>query len=186
MSDKIRIADCRFGKGVFAGSMIHKGEEILRFTGPLIDPEKVEAKGMRQCDPLQIGSELYMDIEPPGVLVNHSCAPNAGIRDDVKLIAITEIRAGEEIFYDYSTTMSENHWTLACLCGSALCRGNVGDFKDLPLRTRHRYLRIGIVQSYLVRQFYRPCARRWSDRPETAIQSEGVLTAGKQEAWRPF
>jgi hypothetical protein len=84
----------------------------------------------------------------PGVLVTHSCAPNAGIRDNVRLIAITDIRAGAEIFYDYSTTMNEDHRPLECLCGSALCRGKVVDFKDLPVRTRRSYLRLGIVQAY--------------------------------------
>ena len=156
MSDKIRIGNCRFGKGVFARSIIHKGEEILRFSGPLLDLQGAMAKGARQCDPLQIGPELYVDIGPPGVLVNHSCTPNAGIRDNVRLIAITDIFSGAEILYDYSTTMNEDHWSLECLCGSAFCRGSVGDFKDLPVRTRRRYLRLGIVQAYLARDFSRP------------------------------
>jgi hypothetical protein len=160
MSDKIRIGDCRFGKGVFACSTIRKGEVILRFTGPLIDSERVDAKGVRECDPLQIGPGTYMDIGPPGVFVNHSCAPNAGIRDDVTLVAITEINAGEEIFYDYSTTMRDEHWTLSCLCGSPVCRGNIGDFRELPWQTRQRYLRFGIVQSYVARQYLRPVHRK--------------------------
>ena len=195
MSDKIRIGDCRFGKGVFARSMIREGEEILRFAGPLIDPETVDAKGVRQCDPLQIGSELYVDIGPPGVFVNHSCAPNAGIRDDVRLVAITEIRDGDEIFYDYSTTMNENHWTLACLCRSTLCRGKIGDFKDLPRRTRHRYLRIGIVQSYLARQYYWPMRKKGPYQKmeeenargnREGATKDGSLFAGwEQETWRP-
>ena len=169
MSDRIRVGDCCFGKGVFARSIIRKGEEILRFAGPLINLEEAIAKGARQCDPLQIGPRLYVDIQAPGYLVNHSCAPNAGIRDDVRLIAIADIIAGEEIFYDYSTTMNEDHWTLACFCGSTLCRGNVGDFKHLPLHTRRRYLRLGIVQAYLARRF----ARLASNKPECRkLQSE--------------
>ncbi|HEY5705374.1 MAG TPA: SET domain-containing protein [Terrimicrobiaceae bacterium] len=166
MTDKIRVGDCRFGKGVFARSMIPKGEEILRFAGPLIGIEEAMAKGARQCDPLQIGPELYVDIGPPGVLVNHSCAPNAGIRDDVRLIAIRDIIAEEEVFYDYSTTMNEDHWTLACLCGSASCRRSVGDFKNLPLRTRRKYLRLGIVQTYLARQLAPPL--RYRAEPQAA------------------
>jgi uncharacterized protein len=194
MCDKIRIRDCRFGKGVFATSTIREGEEILRFTGPLIDFQKADAKGARQCDPLQIGLELYMDIEPPGVFVNHSCAPNAGIRDDVRMIAITRISAGEEIFYDYSTTMNENHWTLACLCGSGQCRGKIGDFKDLPCRIRHRYLRIGIVQSFLARQYYCPLRKRAeglkeeeeksSGAPERETKGAGVFAARRREPLR--
>ena len=66
MSDKIRVGDCCFGKGVFACSLIRKGEEILRFAGPLINLEEAIAKGARQCDALQIGPRLYVDIQPPG------------------------------------------------------------------------------------------------------------------------
>ena len=167
MREKIRIGDCRFGKGVFARSIIRKGEEILCFSGPLINLEEALAKGERQCDPLQIGRRLYMDIGSPGVLVNHSCEPNAGIRHDVRLVAITDIRPGEEIFYDYSTTMDEDHWTLRCLCGSVVCRVNVGDFRYLPLHTRRKYLRIGIVQTYLASQFNHPA------RKKTVIQKLG-------------
>jgi hypothetical protein len=174
MRDKIRIGDCRFGKGVFARSIIRKGEEILCFSGPLISLEEALAKGERQCDPLQIGRRLYMDIGSPGVLVNHSCEPNAGIGHDVSLVAITDIRAGEEIFYDYSTTMDEDHWTLGCLCGSALCRVNVGDFKYLPLHTRRKYLRIGIVQTYLACQFIRPEGKKTvMQKPEKEIRAAG-------------
>ena len=174
MSEKIRIGDCRFGKGVFASSTIREGEVILCFSGPLIDSKKVDAKGIRECDPLQIGPGIYMDIEPPGVFVNHSCAPNAGIRDDVKLVAITEIGAGEEIFYDYSTTMCNEHWTLACLCGTTLCRGNIGDFRELPSQTRQRYLRSGIVQSHVARQYFRPLRRKFVYAgAEAAISLDG-------------
>ena len=160
MSDKIRIGDCRFGKGVFARSTIREGDVILSFSGPLINSERVDEKGIRECDPLQIGPGIYMDIGPPGVFVNHSCAPKAGIRDDVKLVAITEIGAGEEIFYDYSTTMCNEHWTLACLCGTTFCRGNIGDFQELPSQTRQKYLRFGIVQSHVARQYFWPSRRK--------------------------
>jgi uncharacterized protein len=174
MSDKIRIGECRFGKGVFARSTIREGEVILRFSGPLINSKKVDAKGIRECDPLQIGPGIYMDIGPPGVFVNHSCAPNAGIRDDVKLVAITKIGAGEEVFYDYSTTMCNEHWTLACLCGTTLCRGNIGDFKELPTQIRQKYLRFGIVQSHVARQYHRPPGRKFvSVGPSALTPADG-------------
>ena len=146
---KIQVQECSFGKGVFARSLIHQGDEILQFSGPLIDTQEAISKGERQCNPLQIGKYLYMDIEPPGVLVNHSCEPNAGIRDNVRLVAIVDIQAGEEIFYDYSTTMDEDNWVLECLCGNENCRMTVGDFKYLPIYTRLKYLCFGIVQDYI-------------------------------------
>jgi hypothetical protein len=153
MSAAIYVADCRFGRGVFAGTLIRKDEEILRFAGALINLEAALAKGERQCDPLQLGPEIYLDIGEPGVLVNHSCEPNAGIREDFILVALADIHPGEEIFYDYSTTMSEKCWTLACGCASRECRGTVGDFDALPATRRHRYLDLGIVQKYIARRF---------------------------------
>ncbi len=51
--------------------------------------------------------------------------------------------------------MGEERWTLTCLCGSDHCRGEVCDFQDLPFRIRRSYLRLGIVQNYLARQFIR-------------------------------
>ena len=152
MNDRIYVASCRFGLGVFAGALIPEGGEILRFSGRLIDLPAALALGDRQGDPLQIGPELYMEIGAPGVLVNHSCEPNAGIVEDCILIALRDIAAGEEIFYDYSTTIDDDPWTLACQCGHTSCRGTVGEFQTLPDEQRHRYLRLQVVQAYIARR----------------------------------
>lgn len=158
MSDRIYVAPCRYGRGVFAKVPIAAGEKILQFSGPLIDLPAALALGERQCDPLQIGPRLYMAIGAPGVLVNHSCEPNAGIVEDFLLIALRAIATGEEIFYDYSTTIDDDPWTLACRCGHASCRGTVGEFQHLPAEQRHRYLRLGVVQTYIARQSATPLA----------------------------
>jgi hypothetical protein len=153
MNERIHIAPCRFGLGVFAAAPIREGEEILRFSGPLIDLPAALALGERQCDPLQIGAGRYMAIGAPGVLVNHSCAPNAGIVGDCILIALRDIAGGEEIFYDYSTTIDDDPWTLACQCGDASCRSTVGEFRELPAERRLRYLRLQVVQGFIAGRF---------------------------------
>lgn len=168
MSDRIYVAPCRFGLGVFAKARIPEGGEILRFAGPLIDLSAALTLGERQCDPLQIGPGLYMAIGAPGVLVNHSCEPNAGIVGDCILIALRDIRRGEEVFYDYSTTIHGDAWTLACQCGHATCRGTVGEFQHLPDERRHRYLRLQVVQSYIARRFPRPGSGRGVTSPAPA------------------
>ncbi len=126
------------------------GERILTFTGGEIDFAGTLAKGDRECDALQIGPGRYLDLEPPGVFTNHSCQPNAGIRGDVFLVALRDLRAGEEIRFDYSTTMDEDHWTLECRCGSPNCRGLIGDFKWLPKAIKLEMLRLGIVPRFLI------------------------------------
>ena len=135
---------------MFAGRHFAADEEILRFHGREISPKDKLAKGAVQGNPLQVGPETYIDIEPPGLFANHSCCPNAGIRADVVLIALRDILPGEEIRYDYSTTMWEGIWTMQCLCGSKRCRGLVGDFHLLATEIQSEYVRLGIVQRFII------------------------------------
>ncbi|MFA4818459.1 MAG: SET domain-containing protein [Patescibacteria group bacterium] len=139
-----------FGRGVFATKPILKGECMLEFTGPVISPEQALQKPLDKLScPLQIGSTEYIDIQEPGVLVNHSCSPNAGIKDDRFLVAIEDISPGQEIFYDYSTTMDEDNWTLQCECKGQNCRHTIGDFRHLPPDLQKKYLELNIVQSFI-------------------------------------
>jgi hypothetical protein len=153
MKAGVYVDDCQFGKGVFAARDFAPREEILRFSGGLISLDAALAKGERESDPLQVGPTSYVDIGKPAVLVNHSCEPNAGLTSDLVLVALVRISAREQIFYDYSTTMDEDCWTLSCRCGTATCRGTVDDFKTLPDATRCRYLELGIVQPYIAQGY---------------------------------
>jgi hypothetical protein len=92
---------------------------------------------------IQIGPNQYIDTQPPGVFANHSCAPNAGIRNDRDLLALRDIPTGEEIRYDYSTTMDEKSFTVACRCGPPGCRQVVTDFAELPAGIQEYYLSRG-------------------------------------------
>jgi hypothetical protein len=104
-------------------------------------------------NPLQIGPDRYIDLEEPGRIVNHSCNPNAGIRDDVQLIAIKDIQKDEEIRYDYSTTMDDGHWTLKCKCNEPNCRKVIKDFKHLPPDVQQKYITLGIVQKFIAEKY---------------------------------
>jgi hypothetical protein len=129
------------------------GDPVLEFIGSLYcaaeltDPDTFDHS-------LQIGPDTYLG--PSGRLddyVNHACDPNCGIvnaLEHVLLVAIRPIAAGEEIAYDYSTTMINRTWRLeVCRCGSPRCRGFVGDYVDLPRAVRRRYERLGVVPSYV-------------------------------------
>ena len=61
---------------------------------------------------------------------------------------IREIAPGEQILFDYSTTMDEDNFEFECLCGSPKCRGRIRDFKHLPMVLRRRYNELGIVPRY--------------------------------------
>lgn len=145
----VRIGECDVGRGLFASRAIPEGDVILRFDGPILTLADVRAKGPLAANALQIGVDRYLDLGEPGRLVNHSCEPNAGIRDDVYLTAIRAIADGEEIRFDYSTTIGD-FWSMSCRCGAPTCRRTVASFASLPADLRSRYTRFGIVQLFLL------------------------------------
>ena len=151
-SEAFYIEECDVGLGVFARRAIRRGECILLFGGPIIDFAETKRRGPWECMPLQIGPNRYFDTRPPGIFVNHSCSPNAGIRGDRDLVALRDIAAGEEIRFDYSTSMEEQSFTMRCLCGAPDCRHMIADFSSLPEAVRDRYLKLGIVMGFIARK----------------------------------
>jgi hypothetical protein len=153
------IDECDVGLGVFANRDIQPGEVILAFGGPVIDFDETKRRGPWECMAVQIGPNQYYDTQPPGVFVNHSCDPNAGIRDNRDLVARRQIRKGNEIRFDYSTTMEEHSFTMGCLCGAPRCRHVVADFSTLPLNVQERYLAERVVMSFILQKLAKGEAR---------------------------
>lgn len=154
-SCKIFIDKCSFGRGVFAAQNITKGEVIFTFTGKIITLDEVLAKEEESGgNPLQIDTTTYIDLEEPSVFINHHCNPNAGIVNTHTLVALIDIGKNEEIFFDYSTSMSENEdsWTMECGCSAVNCRKTIKDFHYLPTNIKEKYLHLGIVQEFIVRE----------------------------------
>jgi hypothetical protein len=144
------VEECDLGLGVFADRDIEPGEIIYVFGGSIIDFPETKRRGNRECMPIQIGANKYIDTLAPGIYVNHSCQPNAGIHNDRDLIALYKILKGEEIRFDYSTTMQEASFTMECRCGKHNCRGIVDDFLTLPNEVQTEYLRHKIVMQFIV------------------------------------
>lgn len=145
--------ECDLGLGLFAARNIPKGEIIYKFSGKTITyADTIRRSDKEECKALQFGEDQYLDLELPGVLINHSCDPNCGIVDDFYLIARRDISKDEQLMYDYSTTMDDGY-TMECRCGSRNCRGVVEDFKRIGLENQLRYMEEGIVMSYLMAKF---------------------------------
>ncbi len=146
----VHIAQCEFGLGLFASTRFQSGSVILHFTGRRICLQEAIDMGGLECNPLQVAAQEYIDIQPPAVCANHSCQPNASVVAGHLLVALCDINGGEEIRYDYSTTMSENLWTMECRCRTPKCRGVVRDFHLLPEDLKLHYLSLGIVQPFII------------------------------------
>ena len=159
----VTVGHSAIGRGVFAAQPFQPGQRILAFEGPVLARPEMLALGLDGAYALQVGSGEFLDLLPPGRYLNHSCDPNAGIMDDRVLIALRAIVPGEEIRFDYSTAMREDHWTMECRCGEYLCRRVVLDFHHLPPITQNRYLQLGIVQRFILDEVRRRSpARRYA------------------------
>jgi len=143
------IDHCDVGLGIFANRDLAPGDVILEIHGPIIDFAETKRRGPRECMAIQIGYNRYIDTQAPGVFVNHSCNPNAGVRGDKYLVALRPIPKDAEIRFDYSTTMEEQSFTMQCLCGAPDCRKIVRDFSTLPAYVKARYISEGIVMSFI-------------------------------------
>jgi hypothetical protein len=170
----VEVGPCAFGLGLYARRAFQPGQSILTFEGPELSHEQILELGEDQAYALQIGPDRYIDTIPPGRYTNHSCNPNAGLLNDRLLIALRSITPGEQIQFDYSTTMSENHWTMECRCGEPCCRRVVLDFHHLPVITQNRYLQLGVVQRFIMDEVRRRCpARRVARRRRSERRATG-------------
>jgi len=158
----IYLSETRFGKGIKAKTNINKGQKILDFKGPIVNRDELPKPYDSSVDYyLQIDIDKFMG--PSGEIddyVNHSCDPNAGVsfsNDSISLIAIKPIQQGEEIFFDYSTTMYNFGWRMRCSCKSNNCRKWIDDFLTIPDQVQERYIKLGIIPEYLkIRYRYNP------------------------------
>ncbi len=149
------VRETHLGKAVFATDGFAEHETIVRFSGPRIAAARVPG-GIAGPDDrfVQIGRDEYLG--PSGRiddLINHSCSPNAGLRftdRGVFLVALRAIAAGEEVAWDYSTTLAGSTWAMACACGSAECRGTIGNFAALSTDRRRWYVERGVVAPYVL------------------------------------
>jgi hypothetical protein len=90
---------------------------------------------------VQIEEDLYLvtGAEGPADWVNHSCDPNAGVVGQIVLVALRDIRVGEEVCFDYATTDGSPYDEFECGCGSPRCRGHVtgDDWRLADLQARY-------------------------------------------------
>jgi len=163
LSYKFKVANSRFGKGCFAIQPIKKGEFICFFEGDEMTWEKSERRYIegkdRLDDPLQISETRYIELDIPYIYFNHSCNPNSGIRGKNELIAIKNIKPGEEIFFDYSAVTWDDRWvkmhgpwTMKCGCKEKNCRKVIGDFLTIPGSRRRKYIMLGIVPDFILKR----------------------------------
>ena len=144
-SDTRRIQTRRsgiHGKGVFALTDLAEGETILEYLGEVISWK--EALRRHPHDPKDPNHTFYFHIDDKHVIdgkaggnssrwINHACKPNCEADEDggrVFIKALRNIKAGEELFYDYGLIIDAKYTKkllaeYPCWCGAKKCRGTL-------------------------------------------------------------
>jgi len=131
------------GKGVYALKNYKKGESILEIDDSHVvtDPSTLTKQQYEyDCDYL---ADKVILMQEPEKFINHSCNPSTYVKtinSTRKVIAMHNIKTGDEITYDYSIN-GDNEGTFECHCGSTNCRKIYnGNFFKLPIKTQKKYL----------------------------------------------
>jgi SET domain-containing protein len=137
------------GRGVFAARRLPAQTELIEYRGRLLRHDEADRLHAGGADGghtflFTLNERYVIDGAQDGNdarWINHSCAPNCQAwlieddsgdpaRDRVVIETLREIRAGEEITYDYGIRLAERHtarmkriW--ACRCGADACTGTL-------------------------------------------------------------
>lgn len=143
----------KYGNGVYALCDIQKGHRLHTMSGKTTTIKKIADKitkgGEEPNDPFQVGRMTYIDLDEFSRTFNHSCNPNLGIRKRSELFALRDIKAGEQLTYDYSMTVAPTPWEMSCACGSNRCRKVIGHVGTIPKSVVDGYLIQGAIQTYM-------------------------------------
>jgi uncharacterized protein len=116
------------GRGLFAIELIKKGEVVAIKKGHLLTGKQLKSLKMKKHCELQIDDDLYVgpikieEFDGSMLLINHSCNPNIGVKNKVKIIALKNIKKGEELVFDYGIVDDNNNHRMKCNCHSPNCR----------------------------------------------------------------
>lgn len=140
------------GRGVYAARDLKKGERVVEYKGELITWKECDRRPPSDPDDpyhtfffsLSDGKHV-IDAAVGGNAakwINHSCSPNCETEEDddarrVFIVTTREVKAGEELNYDYgliideriTPTLKKNY---ECRCGSKNCRGTMLALKSKP------------------------------------------------------
>jgi hypothetical protein len=141
------------GRTLVAREAIAADEVLVVFGGEVVPADRLESLSPAQrLLTLQVEEDLYLvsGHDGPADWVNHSCAPNCGLRGQIVLVAMRALEAGEEICFDYAMSDGTPYDEFVCGCGAETCRGKVSgeDWARPELWERYR----GYFSPYLQRR----------------------------------
>ncbi|XP_058458140.1 nuclear receptor binding SET domain protein-like [Malaya genurostris] len=130
------------GWGLVAQEDIRVGRFVIEYVGEVVNNDELARRLQQKKEQkdenwyfLTVDSELTIDAGPRGNLarfINHSCEPNCetllwnvGGAQSVGLFAIKDIKAGDELTFNYNFESTSDEKKI-CHCGASKCSGFIG------------------------------------------------------------
>ena len=123
------------GRGLYATKDIKEGTRIIYYVGKIITKKQTElSQKFDNAKPIylfNLNKKYDMDGDVswnPARLINHSCANNCdynGTGLKLWVIAIKNIKKGEEITADYGFGYDEDYKQFPCKCRTKNCCGYI-------------------------------------------------------------
>lgn len=129
------------GSGLFVSKSVKRGGFVCFIKGKIknkINKNKKDA--MSNSCWVGISKNAWIDPKYPYLYINHSCNPTVGIRGKVTVVALDDMKPGDEIVIDYSTIEADRRWSMSCACGESKCRKVVKSIEFLPEKYFKNYL----------------------------------------------
>jgi len=144
--------------GVIAKHKFKKDSTIFSVKGQILpEPTKYSFSVdlNKHIDPVKEDGSLDF-----GHYLNHSCEPNTLIkvvnktaeRPFIEIVARRDIKSGEELTFDYASLEYETVSRVNCKCRTAVCRGTVHGFKDLPNNIVEKYKKEKMIPTHLLKK----------------------------------
>lgn len=171
---QLRLGAGVSGRGVRARRALPRGWIVHRLSGlPLSAPEYVQLHPLKRRRCTQVAAAVYRG--PSGEFddwFNHSCRPNLDVREvDGELLLVTnrDLRADEELTWDYASVVTDRFSRFRCRCGEAACRQIIQRFADCPMQARAALARRRGVPGYQERSPYIAILGRRARRSSASI-----------------
>lgn len=128
------------GLGVSIGENVKKGEIVARIKGEMkFKVNKSLKDTFANPDWVGVAKNQWIDPEKPYKFLNHSCNPAVGFKGKVTLVALRDLKEGDEVTMDYSTIEGDPNWEMKCTCGERNCRKSIKSVQFMPEEQFKKY-----------------------------------------------
>ena len=123
------------------------GETIADFSAGTISAEPTYLT-------VQVGIAKHITLEPEFLqYINHSCNPNVFFDTrTMQLVALKELRPGEEMTFFYPSTEWKMTQPFQCYCGQHGCLGQIKGAAYLSKQAREKYRLTDFIQQQLAKR----------------------------------